>query len=199
MLGEAGGDSTVLFTVLRGQTFGPKPPAAPPMPAAPAMSAAPVIAPPGPTALMMPAFKLDPFELPEPLKPIKPFAVPVKLSFSFKWEQMPPMAPSILTLPTRDFDPFMARGAETVPLVSAAAMRRGARAGVLVVAINRASEADIAGLREGDVIEAVNGKLLDTSFDMGQLWDGPPRLSLRVVRQGRKLSISLPRKEKKQQ
>ena len=202
MLSEAGLDSTVLFTVLRGRAHAPKPqPARPPqapMPVAAAATAPPAAMPSMPTMPAMPAMpampqlELAPFELPQPLKPLKPFAVPVKLGFSFKFGMTPMTAASLTAPPAHGFNPLTARGAETIQLASTAALRRGARAGVLVVAIAPASQAQRAGLREGDVIESANGQLLSDRARTSRLVNDKTTLSLVIVRNGQKLNINLP-------
>ena len=192
MLSEAGLDSTVLFTVLRGRAHAPKPqPPQAPMPAAaapPSMPAMPAM----PTMPAMPHLELAPFELPQPLKPLKPFAVPVKLGFSFKFGMTPMSAASLLAPPAPELNPLTGRGAETIQLASMAALRRGARAGVLVVAIAPASQAQRAGLREGDVIESINGQLLSDRARTSRLVNDKATLSLVVLRNGQKLNIDLP-------
>jgi S1-C subfamily serine protease len=196
MLSEAGGDSTVLFTVLRGQALAPKPsrPVAPPAPM-PAIAPPTLIAmPPMPS---MPSPELAPFELPSQLKSLKPFAVPVKLSFSFKLETPPEIAASLSAPTSPRVDPLISRGAETIPLGSTAAQRRGARAGLLVVAVAAASQAGRAGLLEGDVIETINGRLLSYRAQPGPLLTDDAPLSLGIVRNGRKLNLILPVKDAK--
>jgi S1-C subfamily serine protease len=192
MLSEAGDESTVLFKILRGQNLAPlatfKWPA---MPQFPPTTPRPAIA--------IPAIKLDPFDLPGPLKPLKQIAVPVKLNFSFKfsisaedfaWRLAPPAAPHA--------DPFFARGMETIPLATAAAMRRGARSGVLVISVAASSPAERAGLRESDVIESVNGRLFSSTTRPVPLFAPGASLSLGIVRRGQRLSINLPAREPKQ-
>lgn len=186
-LSEAGGDSTVMFTVLRGQ----KPVRASTAPPAPEP------APPAPVASTPPR-ALEPFALPTPLRPLKPINVPIKLSYSFEMSVVPKAAPAVTaqTPPART-DPFITRGVEVIPLAGAGAIRRGARAGVLVVSVGFASEAARAGLREGDVIESVNGKLLSSTTRTEMVFAPDVNLTLGIVRRGQKLSITLPAKEAK--
>jgi S1-C subfamily serine protease len=195
MLSEAGDESTVLFKILRGQDLAPL--------ATfkwPDMPALPVVPPPVPTTAMpaMPAIKLDPFDLPRPLKPLKQIAVPVKLNFSFKFSVSSEDFPSHFTLPVMPHaDPFFARGMETIPLAAAAATRRGARSGVLVISVSAASQAESAGLREGDVVETVNGRLLTPATRPETSFAPNANLSLGIVRRGQRLSINLPAREPK--
>jgi len=205
VLSESGGDN-LLFTVLRGQKikpFGPSsvpsfpqfdtstPDRIPALLQMPQMRQMPQIPP-------MPPIRLKPFKLSSLHKPLVPIAVPVNFNFSFK-------------LPSADFqyfsapqarkpahaDPFAGRGMETIPLAATAAERRGARAGLLVISVAPSSDASVAGLREGDVIETVNGRLLALPSRTDASFAPDTSLSLGIVRRGQRLSISLPAKEKK--
>lgn len=182
MLSEASDDAPVMFTILRGQT--------PPRPSAPAT-------PPPPSMLAqeaqnapLPPFSLEPFKLPKPLKPLKPIAVPVKMDFSFKMEMSWANAGTSLAA-------LAARGVETIPLATAAAARRGARSGMLVINVARLSQAEQVGLRAGDVIESVNGRLLSSPAQMRALLLNEASLALGLVRNGQKLLVNLPARETK--
>jgi S1-C subfamily serine protease len=188
-LTEAGGDSTVMFTVLRGQKPAPAP-AGPPAPPAPEL------APPAPMA-PMPQLRVEPFALPKPLEPLKTINVPIKLSYSYKISNAPKAAPAIAAQAAPRTELFTSRGVEVIPLANAGATRLGARAGVLVVSVGVTSEAARAGLREGDVIESVNGQLLSSTTRTEMVFAPDVRLTLGVVRRGQKLSINLPAKEAK--
>jgi S1-C subfamily serine protease len=198
MLSEASDDAPVLFTILRGQT-----PVAsvPPPPSFPSLPPAAEAAPPAPIA-DIPPIKLEPFNLPKPLKPLKPIAVSVKLNFSFKMDTLmqnfPTVWPDFPTAWPAPTAPLSARGIETIPLATAApAARRGARRGVLVVAVSPASQGQRAGLREGDIIETINGKQLTSTAQTRTLLSSDASLSLSVIRNGQKLTIKLPGKETK--
>jgi S1-C subfamily serine protease len=69
---------------------------------------------------------------------------------------------------------------------------------VLVVSVAPTSQAARAGLREGDVIESVNGRLLSSTTRTGMVFAPDAHLTLSIVRRGQKLSINLPAKEAKQ-
>ncbi|MBA3806286.1 MAG: PDZ domain-containing protein, partial [Acidobacteria bacterium] len=179
MLSEASGEAPVMFTILRGQT-----PTAPP---APALAPVPPAATPAQVAVMPPV-PLEPFKLPK-LKSLKPISVPVKMSFSFKMEMTTPRAIPSFAAPTAA---LIARGVEAIPLATAAAARRGARAGVLIINVAPSSPAARSGLREGDVIESVNGKLLSSPLQLSPLLLRDASLALGLVRNGQKLTINLP-------
>ena len=187
MLSEASDDAPVLFTILRGQT----PVASVPPPSFPSLPPAAEAAPPAPIA-DMPPIKLEPFNLPKPLKPLKPIAVSVKLNFSFKMDTLMQNFPTVWPAPTA---PLSARGIETIPLATAVpAARRGARRGVLVVAVSPASQGQRAGLREGDIIETINGKQLTSTAQTRTLLSSDASLSLSIMRNGQKIIITLPAK-----
>ena len=89
-------------------------------------------------------------------------------------------------------DPFIARGAETVPLTPQAAVKLGARGGRLVVSVRPESAASRSGLRAGDVVETLDGRLFsDTDMRARLDSNSPAPLSLGVVRGNQKLQISL--------
>jgi S1-C subfamily serine protease len=178
MLSEASDDAPLLFTVLRGQA-----PAVSMPPSFPSLPPAAAAAPPAPIA-DMPPVKLEPFNLPKPLKPLKPIAISVKLNFSFKMETLMrnfPAAQAAMTAPLR------ARGIETIPLATATEANRR----VLVVAVSPTSQGYKAGLREGDIIESVNGKQLTSTAQTGTLLSNTS-LTLSVIRKGQKIIINLP-------
>jgi S1-C subfamily serine protease len=68
---------------------------------------------------------------------------------------------------------------------------------VLVLNVARASQAARYGLREGDVIESVNGQLFSLTAQMSQLFADNASLTLGLVRHGQKLTINLPAVETK--
>ncbi len=193
MLSEASDDAPVMFTILRGQTPAAS---APPPPSFPSLPPAAEAAPPAPIA-DMPSIELEPFNLPKPLKSLKPIAISVKLNFSFKMDALmqnfPNAWPDFSTVWPAPTAPLSARGIETIPLATAVpAARRGARRGVLVVAVSPAGQGQSAGLREGDIIEAINGKQLTSTAQTRKLLSGDASLSLSVIRNGQKLTIILP-------
>jgi S1-C subfamily serine protease len=184
MLSVASDDTPFTFTILRGQT--------PPRPSAPAPPPAPTAAIAQPQIAPMPPLALEPFKLPKPLKPLKPISVSV--NFSFNIEMNWPTDGIFFSMPT---NALIARGVETIPLAKAAAARRGARAGVLVLNVAAASEAARSGLRAGDVIESVNGQLFSSPAQMSPLLMSAERLALGLVRSGQRLIVNLPARETK--
>jgi serine protease Do len=89
-------------------------------------------------------------------------------------------------------DPFIARGAETIPLSEKAAANLGAQGGRLVVFVQPESAASRSGLRAGDLIEAVGGRSLsETGTRLSTMLNGATQLTLGVVREGRKININL--------
>lgn len=89
-------------------------------------------------------------------------------------------------------DPFIARGAETIALSDKAAANLGAQGGRLVVFVQPESAASRSGLRPGDLIESAGGHLLsETGTRLPSLLNSPSRLMLGVVREGRKLNLTL--------
>ncbi len=88
-------------------------------------------------------------------------------------------------------DPFLASGAETKTLTAQLAPSYGVRGGLLVVSVQPQSAAFRVGLRSGDVIEAVNNQSLSGARLPQNLKD-TNALSLAIVRNNQRLSITLP-------
>lgn len=87
-------------------------------------------------------------------------------------------------------DPLLAQGVKTFSLSPKTATRFGARAGLLVLSVRPDSAALRAGLREGDVIESINGRSLsDTDKPLLLPSNTSDRLSLGIVRDGQKLDL----------
>src|SRR5262249_28260173 len=86
-----------------------------------------------------------------------PMAVTVKLGGTF--DQMLMGAPS-LPRARNALSGLAGLGIETVPLSTRAASQMAARSGLLVVAIEPQSTAAKGGVREGDVIEAIDGRIV---------------------------------------
>ena len=88
--------------------------------------------------------------------------------------------------------PLQTFGLNAIGLNARGASRLGASGGLLVVAVRPDSPCAASGLRAGDVIETVNGSPF-TRPDLRRLingYEGTP-ISLGVVRQGQRLTISL--------
>jgi S1-C subfamily serine protease len=93
-------------------------------------------------------------------------------------------------------DPMVARGLETLAITPKLATRLKASGGLLVIFVHPESAAARAGLLAGDVIEAVDGKLLTENNSPLAL---PVKVTLSVVRNGRKIEVTLPADDVKQQ
>jgi S1-C subfamily serine protease len=66
------------------------------------------------------------------------------------------------------------------------------RSGDLVVAqVQKGSPADLAGLKPGDVITAVNGKKVDSLVEFYRAMNAGKEPAFRIERQGRSLIIGL--------
>ncbi len=92
---------------------------------------------------------------------VGPFAISVKLGAAFdqtfNWQfEMPRVSTAQLGLESV--------GIETVPLSARAALQMAAKSGLLVVAIQRQTAAARSGLREGDLIEAIDGRAVATGL-----------------------------------
>ena len=91
-------------------------------------------------------------------------------------------------------DPFIARGAETILLSQKAAANLGSEGGRLVVFVQPESAASRSGLRAGDLIESVDGRLLSATGSSARLssaLNGSAKLTLGVMREGKRLIFSL--------
>lgn len=175
-LNEVGSGATVNFTVFRGQN--PKSPVG-------VNSVIPPIAMPP-----MPAMPTAPFKF-------EPFDISVKLGESLSPARAMRLAEEYgNSLQTLNPFPSIARGIETAALSSRAAMRMGARSGMLVLFVDPESLAAQAGLRAFDVIETVEGKPVGQRAFFYNLPEGnPQRLTLGVVRDHKKLEITIKRKD----
>jgi S1-C subfamily serine protease len=194
VLSESGGDN-LLFTVLRGEKIKPFGPST--MQPFPAFDSSIINS--IPTMPPIPPIKLKPFKLSSLHKPLVPIAVPVNFDFFFKPSSSSDFQYFFAPQARKPghADPFARRGMETIPLAETAAESRGARAGVLVISVAPSSEASVAGLREGDVIETVNGRLLAQPSRTDASFAPDTSLSLGIVRRGQRLTVTLPAKEKK--
>lgn len=86
-------------------------------------------------------------------------------------------------------------GLDAIGISQKLAARFQAQGGLLVISVRPDSRADTLGLRAGDVIETIDGKLIpapDESLDPRP--DNLDNLTLGVVRAGQKLTFQLPRR-----
>jgi S1-C subfamily serine protease len=88
-------------------------------------------------------------------------------------------------------DPLFAHGAETWTLSPQAAARFGAGGGLLVVFVKPESPAASSGLRTGDVIEAVDGQIINAAGSFVFPAQHGATRTLGIVRNRQKLSIKL--------
>ncbi len=94
----------------------------------------------------------------------------------------------------RAFKPgsLIAQGIETIALKPKVAARFGATGGLLVVYVQPATAASKAGLRPGDLIEAINGQQLVSSSASMALFNGPGTSStFNVVRNKQKVVLTV--------
>lgn len=177
MLNEAGSGATVNFTVFRGQT-------------------------PVPPTLFTPVMPPMTIQVPQPALPpeafnFKPFDISVKLGEALNPARAMRSAEEYAKA-VRDINPLpvVARGIETAALSQKAAAHLGARSGMLVLYVDSESAAAQAGLRVFDVIETVEGKLVGRNPFSYMLPTGNPRrLTLGVVRDHRKVEITIQQKD----
>jgi len=86
---------------------------------------------------------------------------------------------------------LMAQGIETVEVKPRAAMRLGANGGLLVVYVQPATEAFKAGLRPGDVIEAIDGQNLSSGSGGALLKKLGASSTFHVIRNKQKLTMTI--------
>ncbi|MFN2493718.1 MAG: PDZ domain-containing protein [Pyrinomonadaceae bacterium] len=86
---------------------------------------------------------------------------------------------------------LMAQGMETIAIRPNVAMRFGASGGLLVIYVQPETAAFKAGLRPGDVIEAIDGHAVSSSAAATALLnDGDEKCTLNVVRNKQKLALT---------
>jgi serine protease Do len=87
---------------------------------------------------------------------------------------------------------LIAQGIETIALQPRVAARFGGNGGLLVIYVQPSTAAFKAGLRSGDLIEAINGKLISATSKPATLFSNPvARYSFTVVRNKEKLVITV--------
>lgn len=92
--------------------------------------------------------------------------------------------------------PLTANGLETVVLRPRVAARLGSTGGLLVVSVQPGSAASTAGLKSGDVIEAVDGKSMSSMAESMKLTNTPGSdYTLDVVRDKQKVVFTLRSKQ----
>ncbi|MBC7911700.1 MAG: PDZ domain-containing protein, partial [Pyrinomonadaceae bacterium] len=117
-----------------------------------------------------------------------PRVVSVKLSESLN-PVLAMEAAESLAARTQSTDPFLARGLETLAITPKFASHLQAQGGLLVIFVHPESAAARAGLQPGDVIESLDGKLLnEANLPTGSL---PEQVSLSIIRSGKKLEVKL--------
>ena len=102
--------------------------------------------------------------------------------------------PGALTPPLFNSLPqsLIAHGIETIALMPQVAARFGGNGGLLVVFVQPSTAAFKAGLRSGDLIEAIDGKLISFTSQPGSLFTGKGKShSFSVVRNKEKLVITV--------
>lgn len=176
-LSQAGSGAVTKFTVIRNQhpqVYTGIIPAAPPVPT---QTPSPIVTP-------------QAFDF-------KPFDISIKLGESFEPVGATPaalmkLAQEYSRLPLLNPFPPVARGIETAMLSQKAAVHLGARAGMLVLYVDAASLAAKAGLKEFDVIETIEGKLVGQNTFYSALPKGSLlRLTLGVVRDHQRMEITI--------
>jgi serine protease Do len=93
--------------------------------------------------------------------------------------------------------PLIGHGIETVPLRTAAATRFGSKSGLLVIYVQPVSAAFKAGLRPGDVIEAIDGQPIPVGSSIPRLERGAKAsFVLNVIRKKAKLVFTVEERTK---
>lgn len=194
LLDEAGSGAFVRFSVIRRKAinFTPlTPPQPPPTPngVAPVPPTTPALPPQPPARTSLPEMMNAPDVLNGEAGFLKEMDVTVKLSSSLNLEMAMERAESANDAA---FDPFTARGLETIFVRLKTANRSVAHDGLLIVAVHPASSAFRVGLRSGDVIQAINGQKILNSKIILPTSARSATLLLNVLRRARTFQVTLP-------
>ncbi|MCZ6577260.1 MAG: PDZ domain-containing protein [Acidiferrobacterales bacterium] len=94
------------------------------------------------------------------------------------------------------FEPFFERrgprlGITVVALTGQLAAHLGAQGGLLVTAVEPEGPAERAGIKAGDVIERVDGHLIDNKADLREATAGKTMISVEIVRDRKRRKITV--------
>jgi S1-C subfamily serine protease len=118
-----------------------------------------------------------------------PFSIPVTLGGSFAPFEMRLSLPRIPSPPFMGFQGF---GLQTMALTREVALQMGARNGFLVLAVESDGAAGKAGIREGDVIESIDGRVLrGGAFVANPVFARQQKHTLTIVRNREKKQVVL--------
>jgi len=115
-----------------------------------------------------------------------PFSVPVTLGGSFAPSEMPFEMPRIPRAPFIDLQTF---GLQTWPLTPQAALQMGAQNGLLVLMVQTDGAASKGGIREGDVIESIDGRALRGTWIVNPAFRQQRKHTLTIVRNREKKQV----------
>ena len=93
--------------------------------------------------------------------------------------------------------PLVRLGLETVALSARVAVHFGAQGGLLVVAVQPDSAAARAGVREGDIIESIDGRMVNGAVTWARLAESKHVLS--IVRDRQRIQLAIETADKQEQ